>query len=58
MESTLAATLGKDFDAQSQGLLFATGAVNSKLCYKMTVCALREIKKIVSFLCPENLPYK
>jgi len=58
MERTLAATLGKDFDAQSQGLLFATGAVNSKLCYKMTVCALREIKNIVSFLCPENLPYK
>jgi len=58
MESTLASNLGKDFDAQTQGLVFATGPVNSKLCYKMSVCALRDIKKIVSFLCPENLPYK
>jgi len=58
MGSTLAAILGKDFDAKTQGLVFASGAVNSELCYKMTVCALREIKKIVSCLCPENLPYK
>jgi len=58
MESTLSSNLGKDFDAQSQGLVFATGPVNSKLCYKMSVCALRDIKKIISLLCPENLPYK
>jgi len=45
MAVTLAQNLGPKFDAKSQGLLFTTGTVNSKLCHKMCVCDLRQLQK-------------
>jgi len=50
MQMTIAENLGPQFDVKIQGLIFATGPVNSKLCYKMSVCKKREIEKIFSIL--------
>jgi len=48
MQKTIAEILGPQFDVKTQGLFFATGSVNSKFCYKMTVCHLSMIKKFFS----------
>jgi len=55
MRNTLAENLGPLFDAKNQGLVFVTGHVNSKLCYKMSSCDLSKIERIFSFLSSENL---
>jgi len=41
-------SLGPQFDAKTQGLVFAIGSVNSKLCYKMTVCGLGRIEGMLT----------
>lgn len=58
MKNTLANSLGPQFDAKKQGVVFATGPVNSKLCVKMSVCELSKIEKIFSLIHPKNLREK
>jgi len=48
MQMTLVENLGSQFDVKTHGLLFATGYVESKLCYKMTKCERCEIEKMFS----------
>jgi len=50
MKNTLANSLGPQFDAKKQGVVFAMGPVNSKLCFKMSVCELSKIEKIFSLI--------
>jgi len=54
MKNTLANSLGPQFDAKKQGVVFAMGPVNSKLCYKMSVCELSKIEKIFSLIHPKS----
>jgi hypothetical protein len=51
MAMSLRQNLGSHFDPKIQGLTFAIGSVNSKICYKMTVCKLIDIEKMISTLC-------
>jgi len=46
MQMTIAESLGPQFDVKTQGLAFATGSINSRLCYKMSVCQLSTMEKI------------
>jgi len=55
MQMTIAENLGSQFDVKIQGLIFATGPVNSKLCYKMSVCERREIEKLFSIFGGDTL---
>jgi len=48
MKTTIAENLGSQFDVKTQGLLFATGSVNSKFCYKITECERSEMEKMYS----------
>jgi len=41
-------SLGPQFDAKTQGLVFAIGSVNSKFCYKMSVCGLGRIERMLT----------
>jgi len=54
MKKTLADSLGPQFDAKKQGVVFATGPVNSKLCVKMSVCELSKIEQIFSLMHAKN----
>jgi len=51
MAMTLADNLGSKFDAKTKGLTFCIGPVNSTLCYKMTVCELSTMEKILAIFC-------
>jgi len=51
MAANLAENLGPQFDTKTQGLTFATGSLNSRLCYKMSVCELGKIEKMFSTHC-------
>jgi len=51
MAMTLADNLGSKFDAKTKGLTFCIGPVNSILCYKMTVCELSTMEKILAIFC-------
>jgi len=55
MRNTLAENLGPLFDAKNQGLVFATGHINSKLCYKMSLCEMSKIESFFSVVNPGNL---
>merc|ERR1719474_135680 len=55
MAMTISENLGKQFDVKTQGLTFSTGSVNSKLCYKMSVCELSSMEKIFAIFCNGNL---
>jgi len=48
MAMTIEESLGKHFDTETQGLTFSVGPLNSKLCYKMSVCDLAQLQKILS----------
>merc|ERR550534_1297112 len=48
MQMTIAENLGSQFDVKRKGLIFATGIVNTKLCYKMTECERSEMDKTFS----------
>jgi len=54
MEMSVAENLGPQFDAKTKGLTFSTGSVNSKLCYKMSVCELTTMEKIFAISCNES----
>jgi len=46
MAMTIEDNLGKHLDASTQGLTFAVGPLNSKLCYKLCICDLGQLMKI------------
>jgi len=48
MQMTIAENLGSQFDVKTKGLIFATGSVNSKFCYKITECERSEMEKMLS----------
>jgi len=52
MGITLSESLGPQFDPNNQGLVFSSGAVNSKYCYKISVCELSMIETLF-FLDPD-----
>jgi len=45
---TIAENLGPHFDVKTQGLVFATGIVNSRLCHKVCIGDLHQMQKIFS----------
>jgi len=55
MQMTIAENVGSQFDVKTQGLIFATGSVNSKLCYKITECERSEIEKMLSIFASEHI---
>jgi len=55
MAMTLADHLGSKFDAKTKGLTFCIGSVNSILCYKMTVCELSKMEKILAIFCVDYI---
>jgi len=55
MGITLSESLGPQFDPSRQGLVFSSGHVNSKYCYKISVCELGVIETLF-FKDPDNLP--
>jgi len=55
MGITLSESLGPQFDPNNQGLVFSAGPVNSKYCYKISVCELSIIETLF-FIDPDNLP--
>jgi len=46
MAMTIEDNLGKHLDNSTQGLTFAVGPLNSKLCYKLCICDLAQLQKI------------
>jgi len=48
MAMTIEENLGEHLDAETQGLTFSVGPLNSKLCYKMCVCDLGQLQKILA----------
>jgi len=48
MSMTIAENFGPLFDVNTQGVIFSTGAVNSKLCHRVCVGDLDEMQKIFS----------
>merc|ERR1712060_712696 len=48
MAMTLRENLGRKFNIATHGLTFSTGPVNSKLCFKMSICDLRILQKMFS----------
>jgi len=54
MRMTIEQNLGPHFDPKTKGLMFSLGSVNSKLCYKMSVCDLSNIENIFSVFCRDD----
>jgi len=48
MAMTIEESLGKHLDTEKQGLTFSVGALNTKFCYKMCVCDLVQLQRILS----------
>jgi len=48
MAMSLRENLGRNFNIATQGLTFSSGPVNSKLCFKMRACDLRQLHKMFS----------
>jgi len=48
MVLTIGENLGPRFDVKTQGLIFATGIVNSRLCHKVCIGDLHHMQKIFS----------
>jgi len=48
MAKTVRENLGGKFNIATQGLTFSTGPVNSKLCFKMSVCDLQLLQRMFS----------
>jgi len=57
MAMTLSENLKGYLDEATQGLSFFVGAVNQKLCYKMSVCDLEELQKMFSKSCNQSEVY-
>lgn len=55
MAMTLADILGSKFDAESSGLTFGIGLLNSVHCYKMTVCELSKMETILALFCADYI---
>jgi len=49
MAMTLRENLGRKFNLATHGLTFSTGSLNSKLCFKMSICDLRILQRMFSF---------
>jgi len=50
MAMTLRENLGRKFNITTHGLTFSTGPVNSKLCFKMSICDLRILQRMFSLI--------
>jgi len=48
MVKSIAENVGPYFDVKTQGLIFSTGLVNSKLCHKVCLGDLGQMQKILS----------
>merc|ERR1719233_2081445 len=48
MAMSLRDNLGPKFNIATHGLTFSTGPVNSKLCFKMSICDLRILQRMFS----------
>jgi len=49
MAMTLRENLGRKFNLATHGLTFSTGSLNTKLCFKMSICDLRILQRMFSF---------
>jgi len=49
MVKTIAENIGPHIDVKTQGLIFSTGSVNSRLCHKVCLGDLVLMQKIISF---------
>jgi len=54
MQMTIEQNLGPDFDAKTKGLMFCSGVVNSRICYKMAMCDLSTIENLFSMFRRED----
>jgi len=57
MAMTIAENFGPHFDVKTQGVIFSTGTVNSKLCHRVCVGDLDEMQKIFSQTVKTKCPY-